>query len=283
MNEKKFSISVIIPTFNRIWSIERAIKSVIKQTLSPQEIIVIDNGSTDGTSNFLKQKYPYVKIIYESKKGVSSARNRGIIEAKSFWIAFLDSDDEWLPKKLEKQMNAYKSNSFDFSLIHCDEYWIKNESYINPKNKHKKAGGFIFYKCVDLCCISPSSVLIKKSKLIEVGLFDNKLKACEDYDLWLRICLNNPVLYLDEKLLNKYGGHNDQLSKKYWALDRFRIYSLEKILYNNNLDEEKIKKVKEKLKEKLSILIEGAKKRKNRSIISKYEKKFFSLKHEETK
>ena len=112
MNEKKFSISVIIPTFNRIWSIERAIKSVIKQTLSPQEIIVIDNGSTDGTSNFLKQKYPYIKIIYESKKGVSSARNRGIIEAKSFWIAFLGSDDEWLPKKLEKQMTVQEAKKF---------------------------------------------------------------------------------------------------------------------------------------------------------------------------
>ena len=280
MKKKNYSISVIIPTFNRKWSIDRAINSVINQTLSPQEIIIIDNGSTDGTSNYLKQKFPNLKILYETKKGVSCARNRGIIEAKSFWIAFLDSDDEWLPKKLENQMIAYKNNSYDFSLIHCDEYWIKNEKYINPKNKHIKKGGFIFFKCIDLCCISPSSVLIKKSKLIEAGLFDNKLKACEDYDLWLRVCLSDPVLYLDEKLLNKYGGHEDQLSKKYWGMDRFRIYSLEKILYNYNLDDQKRNIIKEKLKEKLSILINGARKRNNNQIISKYEKKLFSLRYE---
>ena len=280
MNVKNYSISVIIPTFNRILSVERAIISVNKQTLPPQEIIVIDNGSTDGTSNYLKKKFPNLKIVYETKKGVSSARNRGIIEAKSFWIAFLDSDDEWLPKKLENQMNAYKKNSKDFSLIHCDEYWIKNKKYINPQKKHKKKGGYIFFECVDICCISPSSVLIKKSKLIEAGLFDCKLKACEDYDLWLRICLFDPVLFLDQKLLNKYGGHDDQLSKKYWGMDRFRIYSLEKILYNYDIDEQKREKIIEKLKEKLLILINGAKKRNNNKIISKYEKKLFNLQNE---
>ena len=145
-------------------------------------------------------------FIQQSNAGVSSARNVGIKRASGDWIAFLDSDDEWLPEKLETQMNALYKNP-EIKICHTNEIWIRNGTRVNPKKKHEKFGGWIFQKCLPLCCISPSSVIIHKSIFKEIGLFDDSLPACEDYDLWLRITARNPVLYIKDSLLRKYGGH----------------------------------------------------------------------------
>jgi glycosyltransferase involved in cell wall biosynthesis len=166
--------------------------------------------------------------------GVSNARNIGIKLAKSKWIAFLDSDDEWLPKKVEEQINLLKTN-FSFKICHTDEVWIRNQVRVNPMKKHRKYGGDIYNKCLPLCVISPSSIIIHKDIFNDVGLFDEELPVCEDYDMWLRICSKYSVLFLDQKLINKYGGHDDQLSKKYWGMDRFRLIALEKMIDNPNL------------------------------------------------
>ena len=96
--------------------------------------------------------------------------------------------------------------------------------------KHAKSGGHIFRQCLPLCVISPSSVMIQRSLFDEIGLFDESLPACEDYDLWLRICARHPVLFLQEPMIIKHGGHRDQLSRRYWGMDRFRIQALEKII-----------------------------------------------------
>lgn len=277
MKLKKNSVSVIIPTFNRIKFIDRAIESVINQSLYPDEIIVVDNGSTDGTVDHIKNNYPKVIILVENRLGVSFARNKGIKESKCDWVAFLDSDDQWLPKKLEKQMKLINDTNNDIFLIHCDEYWIKNRKKKNQKKKHKKKGGLIFDECLKLCCISPSSAIIKKDKLLQIGLFDENLSVCEDYDLWLRISILYPVIFVDQKLIIKYGGHDDQLSKKYWGLDRFRIYSLEKILSFSNVDSQKRKKIIRTLKEKIIIVLNGAKKRNNKEIQKKYEEKLIRI------
>ena len=105
-------------------------------------------------------------------------------------------------------------------------------------HKHAKAGGWIYTHCLPLCAISPSAVLIHRSIFDCVGLFNEQLPACEDYDLWLRICARFPVHFIPEPLIIKYGGHDDQLSRRYWGMDRFRIQALEDILASGVLTEE---------------------------------------------
>ena len=226
-------ISVIIPTYNRKKYIKRAIDSVIRQSYKPFEIIVIDDGSTDGTYELIKKSYSSSQISLEKQinNGVSSARNKGVKLANGDWIAFLDSDDEWFENKLELQVREIKKSK-TFMICHTNEIWIRNGIRVNQMKKHQKYGGFIFEKCLDMCRISPSSVMIHRCIFDEIGLFDEDLIICEDYDLWLRISSKYPVLYLDSMLIKKFGGHEDQLSKNINGIEQFRIQSLEKILKN---------------------------------------------------
>ncbi len=275
------NISVIIPTFNRRDLVKVAIQSVLNQSISALEIIVIDDGSNDGTDKIIKSQFSGIKYFWQENSGISNARNLGIKKSKGNWIAFLDSDDEWLPKKLEMQIKIIQENS-DYKICHTNEIWIRNGKRVNPKDKHQKFGGYIFDKCLPLCIISPSSVLIKKNVFEEYGLFDTTLPACEDYDLWLRICAFLPVLYLNEPLLKKYGGHADQLSQKYWGMDRFRVTALEKVINNKLIDKNKSNAALEMLLTKLEIFIFGAKKRgRKESELKKYveEMEYYSKLH----
>ena len=271
------SVSVIIPSFNRASKIKRALYSIFNQTHKPDEIIVVDNFSTDNTAEIIKNNFPQVNYIFEKEKGVSFARNRGIYSAKCSWIAFLDSDDEWLPHKLEMQLDLISRSSKTYRLVHTNEHWYKNNNYFNQSKKHKKNGGDIFKQSLRMCCISPSSSMIKKELFNEIGYFDETLPVCEDYDLWLRITSQENVLFLNKPLLNKYGGHKDQLSKKFWGMDRFRVYSIEKLLNSSTLNIDKKAYAVKILKQKLSIIINGAKKRQNKKLIELYENKLKCL------
>ena len=273
-NENKYKISVVIPTLNRINTLQRALDSVINQTYKPAEIIVVDNGSSDGTLKFLREQYPKITTLTENKVGVSSARNKGIKKSINQWIALLDSDDAWHPRKLEVQTSMLDSALKEYSLIHTDEVWFRNNKHINQMKKHKKQGGYIFERCLSLCCISPSSVLFKKNILDKVGLFDESLPVCEDYDMWLKICSSEEVLFAQDKLTYKYGGHKDQLSKSYWGMDRFRIKSIENIIKNFDLTNKQKKQAKKELIKKLKIIINGAFKRNNLSIVNEFSTKF---------
>ena len=272
-NENKYKISVVIPTLNRINTLQRALDSVINQTYKPAEIIVVDNGSSDGTLKFLREQYPKITILTENKIGVSSARNKGIKKSINQWIALLDSDDAWHPRKLEIQTSMLDSALKEYNLIHTDEVWFRNNKHINQMKKHKKQGGYIFERCLSLCCISPSSVLFKKNILDKVGLFDESLPVCEDYDMWLKICSSEEVLFAQDKLTYKYGGHKDQLSKSYWGMDRFRIKSIENIIKNFDLTYKQKKQAKKELIKKLKIIINGASKRNNLSIVNEFSTK----------
>ena len=272
-NENKYKISVVIPTLNRINTLQRALDSVINQTYKPAEIIVVDNGSSDGTLKFLREQYPKIKTLTENKIGVSSARNKGIKKSINQWIALLDSDDAWHPRKLEIQTSMLDSALKEYNLIHTDEVWFRNNKHINQMKKHKKQGGYIFERCLSLCCISPSSVLFKKNILDKVGLFDESLPVCEDYDMWLKICSSEEVLFAQDKLTYKYGGHKDQLSKSYWGMDRFRIKSIENIIKNFDLTYKQKKQAKKELIKKLKIIINGAFKRNNLSIVNEFSTK----------
>ena len=227
-------ISVVIPTFNRISLVARAIDSVLKQSLNPYEIIVVDDGSEDGTSEMIQNKYNSIKLIRQQNNGVSAARNKGIAHAKGDWIGLLDSDDEWTEKKLEHQADRLiKTPEYDF--CHTNEIWIRNGVRVNQRKKHEKYGGYIFDKCLDICRISPSSVLFRKNILDHVGWFDNQLPVCEDYDLWLRITSEYRILFIDDPLIIKYGGHDDQLSHGVEGIEFFRIKSLENLLERSEL------------------------------------------------
>ena len=254
-------ISVIIPTYNRKKTLARAIRSVLNQSFSPFEILIIDDGSNDGTEEWVKENFQNIKYIYQNNHGVSSARNIGIENAYGDWVAFLDSDDEWLPNKLYKQVKAIDSNP-EVKFFHTNEIWIRNGVRVNQMKKHKKYGGYIFEKCLDICRVSPSSVLIKKEVLDNIGVFDESLRVCEDYDLWLRITSKYPVVFLDEPLIYKYGGHADQLSKVNDGIESYRIQSLEKIIKSGFLsDEQKVKAVNA-LVNKMKIYSKGLEKRK---------------------
>ena len=251
-------VSVIIPTFNRGYCLEESIRSVLQQSFADFELIVVDDGSTDNTSELVAW-FPAVKLIrLEKNRGVSFARNRGMVEAQGDCIAFLDSDDLWEKDKLASQVKWIERG---FHAVYTDEIWIRNRVRVNPMNKHRKYSGDIFRYCLPLCIVSPSSVLLRAEVLREVGGFDESMPVCEDYDLWLRIAKHYPFHFIAEKLIVKRGGHEDQLSRKYWGMDRWRVYALEKLLKENRLDEEQRDLVVTMLIEKCEILINGFGKR----------------------
>ncbi len=264
------TVSVIIPSYNRAAHLERALRSVLGQTSPADEIIVVDDGSTDNTHELVAGIGQSIQYCYQVNKGVSAARNRGIQQASSQWLAFLDSDDEWLPDKLAKQQ-AFTRQHTSSQIIHTDEIWIRNGIRVNSMDKHRKFGGDIFMQCLPLCAISPSSVMIKKTVFDEVGLFDETLPACEDYDMWLRICQRYQVDYLDEPLIVKYGGHDDQLSRRYWGMDRFRIRALEKIFHSATLNDVRRQAVAETICNKAGVYLKGAMKRNKTSEIMHYQ------------
>jgi glycosyltransferase involved in cell wall biosynthesis len=264
------STAVIIPTYNRAATLPRALDSVYKQTMQAAEVCVVDDGSTDCTEQLIKSRYPNVRYIRRENGGVSAARNSGIVATTSRWLAFLDSDDEWLPKKLELQLAALQNNS-DQRLIHCNEHWIRNGKLVNKLEKHRKRGGHIFPHCLPLCVISPSTVMIDRSLLSEMEGFDESLPACEDYDLWLRICCREAVLYLDTPLLNKYAGHEDQPSTTYWGMDRFRVQALSKLLRSSCLTREQASLAGSTLIDKTQILRNGALKRRKHKDLRYYD------------
>ena len=258
-------IDIIIPFYNRKNLIQKAIQSVKNQTFQDWFLWLIDDGSTDGGIKSLEQELQSKKIkviSLKENKGVSFARNRGLELSQSKWVAFLDSDDEWSDQKLEKQIQ-YADKNPDKALIHCNETWIKDGLPLSQKKKHKKQGGRIFIPSTKICCISPSAALIKRSLFEELGSFREDFPVCEDYELWLRITSRYEVGFLEEVLVTKYGGHKDQLSKAYPAMDYWRVQALKKFVSDKNLSQKEKIQVKSVLSEKCKILLKGYKKYNN--------------------
>ncbi len=247
-------VSVIIPTFNRSHIIERAIQSVVDQNYKNIELIIVDDGSVDNTKEIVS-KYDCIYIKTENH-GVSHARNQGVDKASGEWIAFLDSDDQWLPKKLESQL-SYLNENPNCEFIHTNEIWIRNGVRVNPNKKYKKAGADQFIPSLKLCAISPSTVLMSKKLFFKHGGFREDYPCCEDYDLWLKITSEIEVGYLEEFHINKFGGHEDQLSHKYKAMDYYRVKSLYWILKNKSLSNIKKEALLKVLNKKCEILIKG--------------------------
>ena len=224
-----------MPTWNRNCFLQRAVESVLDQTFSDWELIVVDDGSVDESWKTLqKLRDPRVHYVYQKHGGVSLARNTGIRLSNSPWICFLDSDDYWKPLKLQRQIEALENFS-GYHITYTNEIWIRHGKHANPKKIHQKYGGWIYHRCLPLCIVSPSSILVHRTVLEESGLFDESFPVCEDYELWLRIFCRWPVLFLKEPLIVKIGGHSDQLSRKIWGMDRYRLQALQKILTSGDL------------------------------------------------
>jgi len=254
-------VSVIIPTYNRAKLVKRAILSVLNQTYKDFELVVVDDGSFDNTKDVLRSINDLrLKTIFLDKNmGVSAARNIGINESTGEVIALLDSDDEWLEKKLETHLAFHIQGQFIISQT--EEVWIRKGKRVNPKNIHRKKAGWIFEPSLKLCLVSPSCVMFNRELIRQVGLFDENLAACEDYDMWLRVSLRYPVGLCPYPLVVRYGGRVDQLSSKIIGLDLYRIYSLIKILRNETLDDDQLKATKNMLKIKSRRYIMGCMKR----------------------
>ncbi len=265
-------ISVIIPVYNRRQVVGRAIRSVLAQTWTEREVVVVDDCSDDGGPAWIRSQFgAAVRLLVQPRnRGVSAARNRAIEAARGEWLAFLDSDDEWLPPKLEKQMEALRAARLQ--VCHTDEIWVRRGVRVNPHKHHRKFGGDIFLKALPRCIMSPSSILLHRDVLKHVGCFDETLPVCEDYDLFLRLAWRYRVAFLEEPLLVKYGGHEDQLSRAYFAMDRFRVRALDKLLLQAvDLSPEKREAARLVLLEKARIVCKGAQKRNNHALLEEME------------
>ena len=254
-------VSVIIPTFERARKAARAISSILYQTFSDYEIIVVDDGSTDDTREALAQFGQKITYIpHSTNLGVSAARNSGIRMSRSPFVAFLDSDDYWLPEKLLRQIRFFETHP-EAMACQTEEIWIRNGRYANPKKRHLKPSGDIFTPSLRLCLVSPSAVMLKRSLFERVGLFDEALPACEDYDLWLRIACGYPVHLIKERLIVKEGGHPDQLSSRYRGMDVFRIRALQKLIQSGRLNRKQLQATLDELSLKCRIYGSGCIKR----------------------
>lgn len=281
-------VSVIIPTYNRASLILRAVESVLNQTGVELELIVVDDGSTDDTQSVLSTLTTQIRYLIVPHSGVSAARNRGIENARGEWIAFLDSDDYWLPSKLQKQIAYLLSErpadpDHDRYLIcHTNEIWIRNGRRINQGKKHAKQAGWFFIPSLHLCLISPSSVLIHRKVFERVGVFDESFPYVEDYDLWLRITAQFPVGYVDEKLIVKTGGHRDQLSGRIEAIEKYRIRSLEKIISSTVLSPEHMDAAISVYRDKVNIYMKGCIKRGKRQEVEELKERMKHLLNRDT-
>jgi glycosyltransferase involved in cell wall biosynthesis len=252
-------ITVIIPVFNRAEMVREALESVQQQTRPPDEIIVVDDGSSDGSAT-ASSAFGGVDLVRQSNRGISAARNTGIRRARGNYIAFLDSDDLWQKEKL-KQQERFMDAHPEIPLCHTDETWVLRGRRHNPKHYHRKEGGFLFRPSLERCLISPSAVMIRRDLFPVVGLFDESLPVCEDYDLWLRVTARYPVGFLNQALTIKRGGHADQLSRQTPVMDLYRLTALEKILQQRVLPAKEKDAAFSLFLKKAGIVLQGYEKR----------------------
>lgn len=260
------TVSVVIPTRDRLRMLERAVASVLNQTWRDFELIVVDDGSTESVGGFHD---PRVRVIRQDGRGVAAARNAGIRAAGGEWIAFLDDDDEWLERKLDAQMALIAARP-QTRAVQTREIWMRRGRRVNPRPVHEQPDGLILPRSLHLCIVSPSSVMIHRAVFDEIGLFDESLPACEDYDLWLRLGLRHPVALVREPLIVKNGGRSDQLSAAP-GLDRYRIAALKKFI-DDPMSEPYRAEAAQVLAEKCRVYAGGCRKRGREDEAREYER-----------
>lgn len=268
-------VSVIIPTFNRDVLVERAVNSVLDQSLQCSELIIVDDGSTDNTmktlGKYITLAKKNIRIYRQQNRGPAAARNIGVRMARFPFVAFLDSDDHWHKRKLEKQYQYLVHNS-NYQISYSREKWLRRGHHLNQKKKHIPRNGDIFTHCLQLCVVGMSTVMMKRELFDRVGFFDESLRCCEDYDLWIRISCRYPFLLMDEPLTVKEGGREDQVSSQYrLGMDQMRIYSLRKMLDTDVLDSHQYHLAFQEFKEKVTLFANGCLKHDKTEISRSYQ------------
>ncbi len=250
-------VSIIIPTYNRREFLRKALDSVLRQTYPYFEIIVVDDGSNDGTADMLTSYGSSIKYLHQNNQGPAAARNTGVKASRYDLVAFLDSDDCFTESKLEIHVAAMEDQP-EYLISHTDEIWYRRGTLLNQKKKHKRPDGQIFANCLPLCAVGMSTTMVRKSLFDKVGLFDEELPCCEDYDLWLRASIHLPFLLINQPLTIKDGGRPDQVSFIHRVgMDRFRIRSIQKVLSSGQLDSTQTKLANEELVRKCRIYGNG--------------------------
>lgn len=263
-------MSVILPTFNRATWVKEAVASVLEQRGISFELVVVDDGSSDGTADMLQREFAdQLRLLSTANHGVSAARNLGVRESRGSLIAFLDSDDLWLPGKLQAQIEYLRAHP-SVEICQTEELWVRDGKRVNPCAHHRKPSGWIFEPSLQRCLVSPSAVLMTRVLFDRVGGFDESLSACEDYDLWLRVACKNQVGLVTQPLVVKRGGHADQLSRQHWGMDRFRVAALTKLLAQTALSTDQRQATLEVLHEKCRVLAQGAAKRGRQDDVDRY-------------
>ena len=250
-------VSIIIPTYNRYDLLLEAIESIKNQTYKNFELIIVDDGSIDKTCRLQSDKS--VVYLRQENKGPAAARNSGVKLAQGEWLAFLDSDDLWHREKLQKQVN-FIENNLECKIVYTDELWIRKGVRVNKKNIHKKYSGWIYPHCLKLCIVGASTILIQKKLWNEFEGMDEKMPVAEDYDLWLRLSAKYKFYYLDEQLITKSGGREDQLSISFRGIDKYRIIALQKMMGEKDLKKKWRQMTCDELKKKCRIYMTGCKK-----------------------
>ncbi len=260
--EHQIFFSVIIPAYNRGELLEKAINSVLSQTYGNFELIVVNDGSSDGTYGLLNAYHDKrIICLHQENLGASKARNNGIKIAQGIFLAFLDSDDRWTNSKLATTAKYICQNP-GIKIFHTEEIWYRRGVLLPQKAKHKKPDGMVYPNALPLCCIGMSTAAVERSVFRDIGYFDETFEACEDYDFWLRAASRYEVKLIPEELTIKDGGRPDQLSSRVWGLDRFRIKALEKILVSGALNEENYALTLKELEKKCAVFAKGSEKRK---------------------
>lgn len=253
-------ISVIIPTYNRRPFLKKALDSVFLQTKPCHEILIIDDGSTDGTEQFVREysvnSQQPLRYLYQENKGAASARNLGIKNASGNILCFLDSDDYFLPEKIELQKKTLDESGLLIS--HTEEKWLRRGQHLNKKQKHHPPDGHIFADCLPMCVVGMSTVMVRRELFDSCGLFDESLPCCEDYDLWLRVSSREKFKLVPKQLTVKNGGRADQLSVIHRVgMDKYRIKALVNLLDNTELSDDQYRLALNALRKKCRIYGEG--------------------------
>lgn len=200
-------VSVVIPTYNRKNVVRNAIESVLKQSFSDYELIVIDDGSADGTGDMIKSAYPSVKYVFQENAGASAARNQGIRTGSGEYVAFLDADDTWFETKLEEQVAAMAGNS-NAAICITDWQTMKGGRTLYESTLHECGyevvnGNLTYDYIVTRFCLLPSCSMLKRDTLMQLGLFDENLTHVEDWDLMTRALLVGELVVVDKPLMER--------------------------------------------------------------------------------
>ena len=253
-------ISVIIPTYNRAEWLEEAVTSVLRQTLPPAEVVIVDDGSTDRTGSvvarLVRESSLPIRSLHQDNRGAAAARNTGIRAARGDVLCFLDSDDRFAPEKIACQYAGLQSSACLIS--HTRELWFRRGLPLNQKKKHQPPAEEIFRASLAMCVVGMSTVMARREIFARYGLFDESLPCCEDYDFWLRVSSRERFLLVDLPLTLKNGGRPDQLSVHYrLGMDKYRIRSLVNLLESGALSPDQAELAIRELERKCAIYGRG--------------------------